>query len=297
MQLKTQLRTKYDLSEAILLGQVGGSKAVHLTGRRLAIDAESELWGGTNPRPFRPELASLAGLGAAAQQLTAQSTSANDAFAGTGANVILIEYLDENGFERMAQGIMAGFSPAQLYQVRAEGVGNSTTLVPVDEEPRPVPNAVRVQRAYVIAAGASASNEGTISIYLGPIGAGAESATIVATENITKASSFTVPRGMVAKLDGVGYGTSRALAGDVRIYTRALGKPVQKWSTFEASSGALAVPLSTSIRLAGLGEFTVTMQKDGGGAAINGFSVLQPQYMPDPTDPDPNPELQAMALG
>jgi hypothetical protein len=276
------------LGYAVALGRLPGSKVIHLTGRRVGVSAEAEAWHGVAVRPYRIAIP-VTDWAAAAEPLTVVSSSAADTSAGTGARVVLVEYLNADGYERVGLAIMAGLTPVSVLEARSIGVGNAATVTPTGG----VATGLRITRAMVVQVGSGLASAGTISLSM----TGGVAAVILVGSNLSMSSRFTCPRGMVAVVDGLGYGVSRQLLGDVRIYAQPLGKPDYLFSTFEAAGGALDVPLSQPIRVAALGGLGLTFQKDGGGANIDVSSVLQPVLFPDPSDPDPRPDLQPSPLG
>lgn len=281
-------------AQMIARGQVSGSKFQHITGRRLGVSTLAEAWPGTNAAPFRPVLTSVAALPSVATGMQVSSTDAADTAAGTGARVVLIEYIDENGWERMASAVLDGVTPVVPIQVRAVGEGNDTTLVPTGSSV----SAVRVGRCYLLAAGSGGTNAGVISVYLGAPAPTTEASAMAIGTGISAQSGLTVPRGRVAIIDGMGFGSDRTEAGRVHVRTKALGLPLLTWVTLElGGSGPLPAPIRAPIRVAALGQFVLAFEKDGGGANIDVSSILQPEYEVDTSDPDPNPELWPMALG
>ena len=271
------------MGAAVALGLIPGAVVWHITGRRLGVNAESEAWYGAAARPYRPPLAG------AGESVTVVSTSADDTAVGTGARVVQVEYLDAEGWSRVGLAVLNGTTPAPVIAAQVSGTGNGATLTPLNT---PI-TALRVNRVTVVSVGGGGGPAGDISVDM----PGGQVQALPAGVNISASSRFTVPRGYVAVLSGIGYGTSRSLRGDVRVYAQPLGKPDYLFSTYEASGGALAVPLDQPIRAAGLGEVGLTFEKDGNGANIDVSSVLQPVLLVDPGDPDPQPLLQPSPLG
>lgn len=275
------------LSEAIALGKIEGAKVLHLTGRRLDVNTEAEAWEGVAAAPYRQVIpADMASWAAASEPLTAVSTSGDDTFMGAGAQVLLVEYINAAGWERVGVAVMQGATPVSVFEARVDGVGNASAL---DISTIPA-TALRVNRVTVVT-GTVAVGVITVSMTGGivqhlPIG-----------RALSMASRITVPRGMIGLVSGFGYGTDLELRGTVNVYAQPLGKPNYLFQSFEASAGALAVPIVHVIRVAPLGEFGLTFVKAGGGSNINVSSVLQTALIPDPSDLDPTPGLQPAPLG
>jgi hypothetical protein len=279
--------SELDIGEAFALGAIDGAKVLTVTGRRGNVDAEAEAWGGTAAAPTRSDTPAA---------ITLVSSSADDSAAGNGANAIVVEYLDSDGYERAGICVPTGIAPAAVVQARVEGVGNDATLVPLD----PVVPAVgyRTNRCYVIAAGGGAAaydsaNVGTITVSIG-----ANPQLVIApAQNWSASSVVTVPRGKIGTIGGFGYGTDGDLKGLVTVITRQYPLPRLRLVPFEAAAGSLSAPVVERIRIAGRGEFGLVFEKEGGGSNINVSSALQVRLYPDPTDPDPSPELQPPFLG
>jgi hypothetical protein len=275
-----------DIKQAVALGVIKQAKVMTITGRRMAVSTtEAEAWAGTSERPARSDTAGA---------ITAVSTSANDAAAGTRARTVVLEYLDADGYERVALASLDGISAVAAYQARSTGVGNASSLELLDG---PVAaTGLRINRAYVIEVGGasiSTTNEGTISILIG----GTEVLAIAPTACFSWSSWATVPRGMVGFVQGFGYSTDRSVAARITTYVRRVGFPYFRMTTFEAQSGALATPTTEVIRVAPRGEFGVTFTKDAGGQDVDVGYVIQVSLFPNSVDRDPAPELQPPPFG
>lgn len=278
------------LAEMVALGHIAGAKIVHFTGRREDVDGEAEAWSALLPTtraPYRPDI-SGGPIGWTPEPLTAQSTSSDDGGAGSGAQVLLVEYLNADGFERIGLALLAGTGTVPVLEATSQGVGNANTIVPL-MPPTPA-TGVRVNRVTVVAGGVPAGN---CTVDLG----GQAAQRLLPGQALSSTSRFTVPRGFIGLIHGLGYGVDREQRGLVRVYAQPLGRLDYEFTAYEASNGALAVPLAEPIRLAPLGELGLTFEKDSGGGNIDVSSILQPIFLPDPNDPDPAPERQAPPLG
>lgn len=132
------------------------------------------------------------------------SSSVNDAAAGTGAQKVIVEYLDEN-FEELTTTVTL----------------NGTTPVVV------APDGTRLNRMFIDDVGSNDVNEGTITLRVS--GGGAARGIIIPDSGQTRRACYTVPVGFLAYIVRFGGGIYEASGGtpevEFELMTRdAIGK-------------------------------------------------------------------------
>lgn len=302
----SRISTAYSFPEAVALGLVAdNAKSILLMGRRVGVDTtDCEAWPAITSSPVvrtRSDTASA---------LYLISSSANDNASGTGARLVACEYIDADGWCRYGVAVPTGTTATAVLQARVTGSGNSAAIEVLDG---PVPaSGIRVNRAYVVRAGASSgfgdAAAGNIVIGTNP----ASSTTMAQTAqaiipsslggrswNFAPNSGLMVPRGRVGLLypDSIAASTDRSENARAKIVVRQWGQPAQTWGESEIALGFTSAKLGAPVRVAGRGEVVLLFARDASGSNVDVFSTIQMMLLLDASDPDPHPELQPPPFG
>lgn len=285
-----QASVVFTMSEAywISLRIARGWVAYSLAGTRSAITLEAELWPGTALLVDRDDTPG---------PLTVESTDATDGPSGVGAFRILVEYLDDDGFERFGVGELDGSisNPVVVNQfTRVIDADGNETIAPL--VPTTPATGTRINRLSAIelgsaATGYTAGNVGTVS---GSID-GREQAAMAPTDNISNCSCFASPKGRISILHAL------SLAGDVsadsrnKVYVKPRGGPRIDFATLNVGTQPLPTNLPLPVTIPKLGDVVFTAQRSG-GSPLEASTTYQIVLIPDPDDLDTNEILQPPRL-
>ena len=201
---------RINLHTSVLAGRGTHAAFGHRTG--LDLDDLADIWMGVAAR--RP-------LPLVAQAMEVVSSSAADAYPTSGALLIVVSFIDENGDWRSSDLLpMAGLTPVAITYKADDGIFGDASRQPKTPSPPGAGSAVAnvfrvIDSIVVIAAGATellpyASNIGTISVQAA--GAGTVFEVIPATRGRSRSSSFHVPRGCAGRLTYASAATERGRA-------------------------------------------------------------------------------------
>lgn len=255
-----------------------------LSGARNGITVEAEMWPGTLAMPTRPTVAG---------PLTAASASAADGASGAGAHLVLVEYIDADGWERFGVATLPGAAgtPVDVIQyTRVASTNGEETIAALPGDPQAT--GFRINRMGVLALGSAATGfeAANVGVISGLISASEISAMAVGA-NLSGCSCYAVPRGRVGVLD------SLSVAGDVstdssnKVYVKPWELPRVDFATLTVGTQPLPTPLPLPVRLQPRSDFAMTVERTGGGQ-LDAAATYQIIIVPDPDDMDPDPLLQ-----
>jgi hypothetical protein len=102
---------------AVALGNVSGQTIIRARGEREAMGSTAtgeDLWRGNELTPAPTSHVLIPTPSASGEQMTVVSEDANDASGGTGANTVIVKYLDDTGAEQSTTVTMNGLTPVDL---------------------------------------------------------------------------------------------------------------------------------------------------------------------------------------
>lgn len=282
-------QTTYTMSERYWLTTGAGLDWIPFSsaGTRANITAEAELWPGTLPLVARSDTPGL---------LTVSSTSAADGPAGAGAHLVLVEYIDDDGWERFGVATLPGAAatpvPVTQHTRLSEELGSQTAEV----SGSPQASGTRINRSYVIALGSAgtaytAANVGLVSTFI----AGVENDAMRVGTNLASCSCVTVPRGRFGFLDALSVSGDTTVSSTSRIYVKALGLPRIDFATLNVGTQPLPTPLPLPVRLQPRTDLIFTGERTGGGQ-LEASGTFQVVLAPNPNDLDQEPLLQPPRL-
>lgn len=277
------------------MGGLANGYAHFVSGLRIASETFSEIWAGVAAVRTLPNILGAGGT------LTVVSTDATDTVAGTGANVVMVSYIEAGTlFERLGLANLNGVTPAAVVKATYNPATGAFTPTAT-----PVTDAVRVNETRVILAGAGAppankwtdGNAGRIDT---SIGANVQTSFLRGSRNLSNGAFYFVPRGFQGLLTGISTSTIdlSALFFSLRIqfYRRAGGavvRPLPGYAPLDVAGGFgnISEDLGTPRLLPPMTDISLRMSNTP-AAALQISGSLSFVLLNDLDDPDPNPELQ-----
>jgi hypothetical protein len=270
---------------------LNGSFGDQAVGRgRILGNTRGEVWPRSNepvPVPVRPPL-DLPGA------LTVVSDSAGDTAGGAGAEVVLVQYLDDDGYYRIGIAQLAGTTPVPVLKAALDANGVPQVTLP----PTPA-TGVRVNRAFVVQSrnGANdAYNLGRIDVNIDIAATPQPQTSIGVGSNQNLHGSFTVPRGFAGILLSFGFSTDQNTQGEAFLVVKQPNLPPVVFIDTDVSRSSLVDSFPAARRVAQLSDVILEAERLN-AAAADFTTTITYVFVPDPRDPDPNPELQPAPLG
>lgn len=268
---------------SIPMGLVKDWQVYSLAGCRLAIAvSKAVLWPGT---ALIPAWSDTPGT------ITIQSSSASDGASGSGASMVLVEYIDDDGWGRFGVGQLPGLAatPANVIQWQRNGDGPAGPVTG-----NPVASGTRINRMIVMTLGSAApgtffdSNIGTLSGMAG----GTEVSAVEVAAGLSSCSCFTTPRGFFSQLEAIAVAASATDKTLSKIWIKGFGAPILDFATLQTGTEPLPTPTPFAVTLPPRSDFLITVERTSGGTT-DASSAFHTARIPDPDDMDPSPDLQA----
>lgn len=247
----------------------------------------AELWAGTAVAPARSDTPG---------PITVESDSLEDGPAGGGISTVVVEYLDDEGWERFGIAVLPGVAGSPVAVTQLQRTADPSVSVPVVGAPPA--SGVRINRVYSAAYGSGvgaddhgAGNIGTISAKID----GREQIAVSPEFNISSCGCLSVPRGRL------GYLLALSLSGDdvvnarTRVFVKPLGLPRITFSVLNISTDPLPTNLPVGVKINPRGDLVFAAERSGGGQ-LEASATYQVLLLVDLEDRDPNEILQPPRL-
>lgn len=225
--------------------------------------------------------------------LTVVSTDVADDFGSTGAETLLVQYLDADGYYRIGLAVLDGLTPVAVLE--AEYLDG----VPVFQNPPTQAVGLRINRMLVIRSNAGANDVANVGTITGRIFVGAtdEPQTAIGPgHGINLHAAFTIPRGFFGVLFSFGVSTDVNAQGESYLIAKQLGLPPITFLAIDVSRSSLVEEFPAARRAAPLSDLRIEAERlNATEADFTGTVTFC--LVPDKSDPDPNGQLQPLPLG